>query len=225
MERVSNTMALLLNESFPGPALHPGLLWFCEPAQWTLAADAPGLVLRPDSATDFWQRTHYGFQGDNGHALLAMVNGDFRVETHVRFRGLHQYDQAGLLVRFSPDCWLKASVEFEPDAPNRLGAVVTRHGYSDWSTQDIAPEHTNFAFRLTRTGADFLVEASVSGAPFTQIRLAHLDAAHAGLDGSFPPVSVGLYACSPKAAGFEAHFACLKIEALSEGARLLPPAK
>jgi regulation of enolase protein 1 (concanavalin A-like superfamily) len=69
------------------------------------------------------------------------------------------------------------------------------------------------------------VEASVSGAPFSQIRLAHLDAAHAGLEGSFPPASVGLYACSPKDAGFEAHFDYLKIKALSDGARLLPPAK
>jgi regulation of enolase protein 1 (concanavalin A-like superfamily) len=225
MERVSNTMASLLNESFTGPALHPGLFWFCEPTRWTLASDAPGLFLHPDPETDFWQRTHYGFQADNGHALLARVEGDFRVETRVRFHGLHQYDQAGLLLRFSPDCWLKTSVEFEPGAPNRLGAVVTRHGYSDWSTQDIAPEHMDFAFRLTRTGADFLVEASVAGASFSQIRLAHLEAASATGGGSFPPVSVGLYACSPKAAGFEAHFAYLKIDALSDGAKLLPPAK
>jgi regulation of enolase protein 1 (concanavalin A-like superfamily) len=210
-------MALLLDESFTGPGLSPELFWFCEPSQWELSGNPPGLILRPDPETDFWQRTHYGFVADNGHALLALTEGDVRIETQVRFQGRHLYDQAGLLLRFSPDCWLKTSVEFEPHGPNRLGAVVTRHGYSDWSTQDIAHGHTDFAFRITRTGPDCLVEASVSGAPYTQIRLAHLDAGRPDSQGKCPPAYLGLYACSPKAAGFEAHFSFLRIETLSAG--------
>lgn len=35
------------------------------------------------------------------------------------------------MIRFSEDCWLKTSVEFESvKEPSRLGAVVTNHGYS-----------------------------------------------------------------------------------------------
>ena len=33
---------------------------------------------------------------------------------HVAFNPVHRYDQAGLMVRVSPTCWLKTSVEHEP---------------------------------------------------------------------------------------------------------------
>ena len=51
------------------------------------------------AGTDFWQGTHYGFRVDNGHALLAEIGGDFALETRVRTQPVHQYDQAGLMVR------------------------------------------------------------------------------------------------------------------------------
>ena len=207
-------MSILLDETFRERQLHPKLNWFCEPSRWCLQGGAEGLSLFPDAATDFWQRTHYGFQADNGHFLFATVEGDVRVETRVRFRGLHQYDQAGLMLRFNSDSWLKASVEFEPDRPNRLGAVVTRQGYSDWSTQDVDAAFKDFAFRITRTGGDCLVEASLNDGPFTQLRLAHLDGGSPGIAGNTAPAQVGLYACSPKEAGFHAQFGCLRIEAL-----------
>ena len=66
------------------------------------------------------------------------------------------------MVRLSPECWLKTSVEFEPGEPSRLGAVITNHGWSDWSTQDLDPALArDVAFRVTRRGADYLVEAVV----------------------------------------------------------------
>ena len=48
-----------------------------------------------------------------------------------------QYDQCGIMVRLSEGIWLKTSIEFEGDEPARLGAVVTKGGFSDWSTQDV----------------------------------------------------------------------------------------
>jgi uncharacterized protein len=160
------------------------------------------------AATDFWQGTHYGFRVAHCHAPLAEVPGDFVAETRVRASPVHQYDQAGLIVRLSPACWLKTSVEFEPGEPSRLGAVVTNHGWSDWSTQDIDPEAgRDVAFRVSRRGADYLVEAAPAGARWTQLRLARLH------DGAGGPVRAGLYACSPKAAGFEARFERLTVRA------------
>lgn len=44
--------------------------------------------------------------------------------------------EAGLMVRFSKDTWLKTSVEYIPDDNSKLGVVVTKNGYSDWSSQD-----------------------------------------------------------------------------------------
>ena len=91
-----------LHESFAGPGLHPRLRWHRPPARWAID---PGRFLRiePEPATDFWQRTHYGFAVDNGHFLCTELNGDFVLTVHVRFRPVHQYDQAGLMVHSCAD--------------------------------------------------------------------------------------------------------------------------
>jgi regulation of enolase protein 1 (concanavalin A-like superfamily) len=193
-----------LHECFTGPGLDPRLRWHCEPTRWSLRPEGPCLRLEPDAATDFWRKTHYGFEADNGHFLFAEADGDFVLTVGVRFRPAHQYDQAGVMVRASPTCWLKASVEYEPAGPNRLGAVVT-NGYSDWSTQDFPPGAGAVRLRVRREGDDYWVEAARDGAGWEQIRLAHL---HEGEGGT---VACGLYACSPRAAGFMAEFEQLTI--------------
>ncbi len=193
-----------LQESFQQPVFDRRLRWFCEPPAWRVLEEPPCLELATSASTDFWQRTHYGFRADNGHFLHTSMEGDFVMTTDVEFQGLHQYDQAGLMVRRSADCWLKASVEFEPEEANRLGAVVTRQGYSDWSTQEVDNSVARIALRITRSGGTFLVEAALPGAAWTQIRLAHLDGAG--------PVLAGLYACSPKQAGFRPRFYHLRVE-------------
>ena len=199
-----------LDETFRAPALDPRLAWHAPPPSWQTGRD--GLTLATAAGTDFWQGTHYGFRVDNGHALLAEVDGDFVLTTRVRTRPLHQYDQAGLMVRLGPECWLKTSVEFEPGEPSRLGAVVTHHGWSDWSTQDLDPTLArDMAFRITRRGADYLVEAAPAGGSWSQIRLGRLQADKGG------PVRAGIYACSPKEAGLEARFARLTIRVLARG--------
>ncbi len=164
------------------------------------------LRIEPDASTDFWRKTHYEFEVDNGHFLFTDVPGDFVLSTHVRFRPVHQYDQAGLMVRISPFCWLKTSVEYEPDGPCRLGAVVTNDGYSDWSTQAFPSDVHEVWLRVRRDGQDYIVDASKSGAEWEQIRMAHLSSDREGAT-----VSGGLYACSPKGSGFVADFTHLTI--------------
>jgi regulation of enolase protein 1 (concanavalin A-like superfamily) len=123
---------------FPVPNCHRGFTGTASRVAGPWVADI--YCIEADAATDFWQRTHYGFQVDNGHFLYREMTGDFVPTARILFRPVHQYDQAGIMVRVSADCWLKCSVEFEPSGPNRLGAVVTNHGYSDWSTQNF-PRH------------------------------------------------------------------------------------
>lgn len=111
------------------------------------------------------------------------------------------------MVRLSHSCWLKTSVEFEPDGQSRLGAVVTNAQYSDWSTQPISAEVHSVWFRVRAEGCDYIVESSLDGHSWEQIRMARL------LERSTMPfVSCGLYACSPKAAGYKAEFAFLDFQ-------------
>lgn len=195
-----------LDERFDNPALASELQWHCEPARWSIRPADRILRISPDANTDFWQRTHYGFEADSGHFLYVRTSGDFVVTTKVTAHPRHQYDQAGLMVRLSPACWMKTSVEFEPDEPNRLGAVVTNAQYSDWSTQPVSKAVDTVWFRVQVTGADCLVQSSFDGQEWQQLRLAHLCERAGG-----GPVSCGLYACSPKAAGFDADFHFLSV--------------
>ncbi len=196
-----------LHETFAGPTLDPRLVWHAAPARWRLDAEARCLRVRTDPATDFWQRTHYGFVADNGHFLHLRATGDFVATTRVTSRFSHQYDQAGLMLRVSPTCWLKTSVEFEVNGANRLGAVVTNAGYSDWSTQPLAKEIDTVWLRVRAESNDVIVDASLDGEAWEQIRMARMHER----DGA-ASVQCGLYACSPKEAGFEAEFAFLRFE-------------
>jgi regulation of enolase protein 1 (concanavalin A-like superfamily) len=197
-----------LHESFAGTDLDARLRWHCAPARWSIHAEERFLQVAADAPTDFWQRTHYGFEADNGHFLHALLQGDFVLAVAVRFRPVHQYDQAGIMVRLSRACWLKSSVEYEPDGPSRLGAVVTNAAWSDWSTQPFPSGPGEVWLRVRRQGSDYLVEASADGREWQQLRLAHLHEDHG------QPVACGLYACSPRGAGFVAEFSDLTIDSV-----------
>ena len=205
---------VIVDEGFEGPRYDARLRWHHPPPRWTIGESR--LSVFPEADTDFWQRTHYAFCADDGHFLWLPVEGNFTLSTKVRFFPVHQYDQAGLMVRYSPECWLKTSVEYEPEGACRLGTVVTQRGYSDWSTQNFPADRHELALRVRKEGNDLTVEhlqpgtlgGSVQAAAWTQMRLAHLSPP-TGL-----PLHAGLYACSPKGAGFRAEFEFLLIEAL-----------
>ena len=187
----------------------PGFAWHCAPPKWGF--DGKGLFIQPAASTDFWQRTHYGFSADNGHFLFTRLSGDFVVSTTVCSQPRHQYDQAGLMVRFDAECWIKTSAEFEPDAADRLGVVVTHHGFSDWSTQDLPSASREICFRVARTGSEFVISARLGGADWSQLRMVRLAC------DPVAPLAVGPYACSPKGAGFRCVFTELSVEPASNG--------
>lgn len=182
--------------------------WKNEPTRWRLDSGQASLIIEPDAPTDFWQRTHYGFEADSGHFLFLEAAGDFILTARVQFQPRHQYDQAGLMVRVSEVCWLKTSVEYDPEGPARLGAVVTNAGWSDWSTQAFPYAANDLQLRIRREASDYIVDAAgPDSTDWTQIRMAHL---HEDCPGC--PIQAGLYACSPKAPGYRAEFLFTRIE-------------
>ena len=226
--------AQLLDEHFSGATLDSRLHWTNPPERWRLDSARRTLILEPAANTDFWQRTHYGFSADNGHFLGLEVAGDFTVSTQLAFHPVHQYDQAGLMIRASANCWLKTSVEHELNGPPQLGVVVTNHGFSDWSLQDLPLAGRQIRLRLRLQAGDVTAEFSAaiekdstddpriasrtvpsSTTASTKVhgrdewkpmRIAHL---HSPAD---LPLLCGLYACSPKGAGFRAEFDFLRVE-------------
>ena len=69
--------------------------------------------------------------------------------------GKHFYANTGLtildenVVYLDSENWMKASIEYENEQYQRLGSVVTNHGYSDWATTDIDALVKSMWYRLS----------------------------------------------------------------------------
>lgn len=190
-------MSASTTTSLPGPSTWA---WSNKPnVEAIVGQDA--VKLQTENGTDAWSNTYYGFpdpQPHNMHFLYSEVSGQAVLEATVKVYPTPltgRYDQAGVMVRVSRDCWLKASVEYIPDAPSHLGSVTTNAGWSDWATQDIAPLSvpsptggpegvvpcTWAQYRLHRLrGGDYVLEGRLLGVdgqpsgPFSQLRMCHL---------------------------------------------------
>ena len=192
--------------------------WINRPKDFLIGRESVEITTEPE--TDFWQRTYYGFRADNAPALLFDGGPSFTFTARARFHYEKQYDQCGLVIYIDKENWFKASLEFETAEHSRLGSVVTNRGYSDWATRDI-DTLTSIEYRLHRRGPDFLIESSLGGDCFRQMRIFHLHSlgdTSAEMGKKTPSelpgrtVRFGLYACSPTNSSFKTVFSDLQIE-------------
>lgn len=186
--------------------------WINPPQSFVIGDKSVSMTTEPE--TDFWQRSYYGFRNDNAPALLLESQENFTFTTKASFAYQTRFDQCGLIIYIDSENWFKASLEFEDVNMSRLGSVVTNLGYSDWATVDIATTSMMW-YRLSRRGPDFLIESSLDGLNFTQMRIFHLhclgetSAEMGKLNPPAPPeqtIRFGLYACSPLDSSFTAVF-------------------
>lgn len=200
---------LPIRERFRASGLDHRLEWLNAPGQWRIDAARSRLLVAPDSPTDFWQQTHYGFRADSGHLLATTIAGNFLIRARVRLAPVHPYDQAGVMIRYSPQCWIKASVEFEAAGAGYLGAVVTNAGRSDWSIQHYRAHSWDYCLQIRKVDTNVLVEyAPTDEGPWSLIRMAYLDPPERTLP------QAGIYTCAPKGKGSQAEFLSLDIEPL-----------
>ena len=99
---------------------------------------------------------------------------------------------------------MKASIEYENEELQRLGSVVTNHGYSDWATTDIPASVKEMWYRFSRRESDFCFECSTDGVNYKQMRICHF---WEGAD----EISFGVYACSPEESSFKAVFTDMEL--------------
>jgi len=192
--------------------------WLCKPQQFRVSPDVVSITTEPD--TDLWQRSYYGFRRDNAPALLLQSTDNFTFTAKVSFDYRAQFDQCGVVIYLDSENWFKASVEYETADLARHGSVVTNAGHSDWATSDI-PVPEFIWYRLSRRGPDFLIESSLNGDDFKQMRIFHLQALgettqemgrHNPPLLATHPVRFGVYACSPSDSSFTATFTEMRVE-------------
>jgi regulation of enolase protein 1 (concanavalin A-like superfamily) len=164
--------------------------WLNAPPSWS--EDGSALRLTTASGTDFWRTTHYGFVRDSGHFRHQRVSGDFVARVRIEGAFRDQYDQAGLMVRFDAETWMKCGIE-HVDGGQLASAVITR-GFSDWSVAPLDPAPPHLWIEVRRT-AEAVEVAYGKDAPDRLLRLGALTSA--------PDLDVGVMAASPEGGGFD----------------------
>ncbi|HIS51572.1 MAG TPA: DUF1349 domain-containing protein [Candidatus Onthomonas avicola] len=178
-------------------------VWTRPPQRFTIADGQVEVVTDP--GTDLWQRTYYGFRNDNAPVLQVRTEERyFSFTVRTRFESKRRFDQCGVALYLDSENWLKASIEYENGDYQRLGSVVTNHGYSDWATTDIPASVREMWYRLSRRESDYCIECSEDGVHFRQMRICHL------WEGA-GEITFGIYACSPEQSSFRAVFSDLEI--------------
>ena len=172
--------------------------WIRAPKNYKISKDKIEIFTEPQ--TDLWQRTYYGFRNDNAPVLQLVTDEkyfSFTVKASYDYK--RRFDQCGVVVYLDGENWLKASVEYENGTMQRLGSVVTNHGYSDWATVDVDAAVNTVWYRLSRREYDYCIECSFDGVNFKQMRICHLSEGGG-------EIRFGIYACSPEQSSFKAVF-------------------
>ncbi|KZE72044.1 MULTISPECIES: DUF1349 domain-containing protein [Paenibacillus] len=156
------------------------------------------LKVAPEKGRDFWKKTLYGFEFEDGSALLSDWNNNTAVEVSFQLASFTElYDQAGILLYNGPEQWIKAGIEINDGIP-QLSTVVTA-GYSDWSLAAV-PEWVGeeVTLRASIIKDAVVIRARTENHGWRTIRVAR-----------FPYTTgnqAGPYTCSPTREGFEVTF-------------------
>ena len=178
--------------------------WTREPMRYHIDSEKTEIVTEPH--TDLWQRTYYHFRNDNAPVLQMETDEkffSFIVKTDFS-ESNHRFDQCGIVMYLDSENWLKGSVEYENEAFQHLGSVVTNGGYSDWATTAIPAEIKWMWYRFSRRGDDYCIECSENGIDYRQIRICHMNRGGGR-------IKFGIYACSPENSSFKAVFTDMQL--------------
>lgn len=174
------------------------LKWTRKPSSFFITDNRIEIITCPH--TDLWQRTYYHFRNDNAPVLQMSTNEKyFSFTVKTEFESKQRFDQCGIVMYLDSENWLKASIEYENNAFQHLGSVVTNNGYSDWATTEISADVKSMWYRLSRREDDFCIECSENGINYRQMRICHMWKAD-------DEIAFGIYACSPEESSFKAVF-------------------
>lgn len=177
------------------------MIWLNPPPEAKLEGQT--LSVKTGGQTDFWRGTFYGFWRDSGHFLHQRVTGDFTAEVTIEGKFEALYDQAGLMVRLSESCWVKAGIEYT-DGAMHFSVVVTNDN-SDWSQLLVRADEGKIRLRLTRHGEAIRIQyLDQNDNAWKAARLAFLPKTEA--------IELGIMCCSPQREGFEVAFKDFQIK-------------
>jgi uncharacterized protein len=172
--------------------------WMNEP-EWNGEDGRSGVKairVQVPGGTDCWRKTRHNMISDNVPFYYRNVMGDFEVILHATTKFTGNYEQAGIMVRESPEVWMTCGFQVFDGQP-QASAVITRDT-SDWSLLPLPETQDSMYFVVKRTKEVVECFYSFDGFEWTQIRQSILSEAN--------KLMVGLYGACPQGEGFEVVF-------------------
>lgn len=167
--------------------------WYNEPENVRFTED--GMQVEVRGGTDFWQNAPHNFHKDDGHFFFVRQENDFTLTLRWHAEALRSYAQCGIMVRSDNLNWAKAGILSPSSSQPQLGSIVTNCGCSDWASMPLADYPADVWYRLRCRDGDFIIDYSLDGNDFSQLRLFRLI-------NNQTEIKAGAYACSPRANGF-----------------------
>ena len=173
------------------------LQWLNEPKDKIIKEKSA--LISTDPHTDLWNQTYTHEIHHNAPILYFENEENMTLSVKVEFKHLKRYDQCGLVVYITPECWFKLCVEYVDDVVSKLTTVVTQNGFSDQSSMNISSQIHSMYFRLHHRNFTFLAQNSFNGIHYKDMRLFHLDPLGQRL-------KIGVFAASPLSSSYDAKF-------------------
>ncbi|PWJ51862.1 DUF1349 domain-containing protein [Faecalicatena contorta] len=144
--------------------------WTNEPA--SVKNEDGGLIVTAVHESDYWEKTLYHFCHRNGHALLADMKRTEAMEVTFRLEDFKElYDQAGMMLWYDENHWIKISIEVIDKEPN-ISIVVTDE-YSDCSNFPVPSwKGKSVTFRVSPFEDAVLIRVRTEDSRWMTVRLA-----------------------------------------------------
>ena len=158
-----------MNELYQNVPWEAGV-WTNEPAE--VKIEDGRLTVTAVHESDYWEKTLYGFQHRDGHALLAELKRTEAMEVTYLLEDFKElYDQAGMMLWYDDVHWIKMTIEVIDNEPN-ISIVVT-DVYSDCSNFPVPSwDGKQVTFRVSPFEDAVLIRVRTGDSRWMTMRLA-----------------------------------------------------
>ena len=145
-------------------------VWTNEPAEVKIEDGRLNVTAVHES--DYWEKTLYGFQHRDGHALLTDLKRTEAMEVTFLLEDFQElYDQAGMMLWYDDVHWIKMTIEVIDNEPN-ISIVVT-DVYSDCSNFPVPSwDGKHVTFRVSPFEDAVLIRVRTGDSRWMTMRLA-----------------------------------------------------
>lgn len=179
------------------------LNWIRKPSMYILSSDK--LVLETEPNTTF----HVVDEDNTAVGLYGQERIQFEVKAKVEYDFRHEEDECGLVLKFDTVHWMKFGIKRINHETNEI--FCERHNFQeiDYAKREYGTGIEQIYFRVKYRDGKLMLRYGFNPKKYWDLRTITWD--------EVKPITVGLYACSPKHSYFDCTFSAMELNELQKG--------